>query len=359
MKSILSRFFILGIFVLTANSYCIAQMSCGTIVCDHLNDNAFWMINESQYGSKKLSDCNANASYNCHGFVMSYFEGGCTQPSWYNPVSAPYTCPNTFGKKYDTDWQNSGKYVRVCSEINANIAYYHLANSDTHSAVKEILFDHSFKYISKYGCNGPLVAHNLNGSFYHLVVPSQINTSYPTEFWTYIGPITGNPNIAGTAPVTFGVIDSTGINYSWAITNGNSKIYVYSGGNQAIVTLIPVHTGSATLQLSVSSSCGSVKTQQINLNVNICLDGTYDNAGIYNQVLNTVNHVSTGGVAIRVSCSNATTITWQKTSGNINGYFPDGQSVSFNMTSGGSISLLITAKNGSTTIGSRTVTFYN
>ncbi len=41
MKSILSRIFIVGIFALTANSYCIAQMSCGTIVCDHPNDSTF------------------------------------------------------------------------------------------------------------------------------------------------------------------------------------------------------------------------------------------------------------------------------------------------------------------------------
>lgn len=317
------------------------------------------MISESQYGSKKLSNCDVNATYNCHGFVISYFEGGCTQPSWYNPVPAPYTCPNTFGKRYDTDWQNSGKYVRVCSENNANIAYYHLTIGDTHSAVKEVLYDHSFKYISKYGCDGPLVAHNLNRSFYHLVKPTQIDTRYPTEFWTYIGPISGSSNITSTTPVFFSVNDSTGVNYSWSITSGGSKIHIYSGGNQAVVTLIPDHTGSATLQLSAGSSCGATKTQQKNLNISICLDGTYDNAGIYNQVLNTVNHVSTGGVAVRVSCLNATTITWQKTSGNINGYFPDGQTVSFNMTSGGSISLLITAKNGSTTIGSRTVAFYN
>ena len=335
-------------------------MSCGTINCDPNHDDTYWKINEALYGSKKLSGCDPNAKYNCHGFVISYFENSCNQPSWYNQVGTPYTCPNVAGKKYDSDYQNSGKYVKVCTESSANIAFYHLTDGDTHSSVKETLHDGvTFKYISKYGCDGPLVEHNLTGSFYHLIQPSKIDTSYPTEFWSYIGPINGNPTINGTSPVTFSVIDNSAINYSWSITSGSSNIIVYSGSNQAIVTLVPVHTGSAGLQLNVSSACGSVKTQQINLNISICLDGTYDNAGIYNRILNTVNHVSTGGVMIRVSCTGSTTITWEKTSGNINGYFPDGPTASFNMTQGGSISLLIKAKNGSTVINSRTVTFYN
>jgi hypothetical protein len=66
-----------------------------------------------------------------------------------------------------------------------------------------------------------------------------------------------------------------------------------------------------------------------------------------------------GEVYITVTCPNATTFTWQKTSGNINGYFPPGPTASFNMTSGGSISFLITAKNGSVTLATRNVAFYN
>jgi hypothetical protein len=38
---------------------------------------------------------------------------------------------------------------------------------------------------------------------------------------------------------------------------------------------------------------------------------------------------------------------------------PSGASVSFTMTSGGSISFSVTAKNGSTTLATRNVTFYN
>lgn len=59
-------------------------------VCASDQSNDFWKIGY-QYGSRLLSPCDNNAVYNCHGFVMSYFEDGCTQPSWTAPmIPAPY-----------------------------------------------------------------------------------------------------------------------------------------------------------------------------------------------------------------------------------------------------------------------------
>jgi hypothetical protein len=80
---------------------------------------------------------------------------------------------------------------------------------------------------------------------------------------------------------------------------------------------------------------------------------------IKNQNLYTTNSVSTGGVYATVTCPNATSFVWQKTSGNIYDWIPSGANVSFTMLSGGSISFLVTAKNGSTTLATRNVTFYN
>jgi hypothetical protein len=282
----------------------------------------YWKISETLYGSKKLSDCHESAYYNCHGFVISYFENGCTAPSWTSgQVPAPYTCPNSQGLKSAWDYQNSGKYVRVCSEPTANIAFYHIFGGGTHSAVKEVTGGGAIiKYLSKYGSDGPLVAHNLEGSYYHL--NGQVVVETPVQFWSYIGKISGNPNIVGQWPVTFSVNNIPGVYYSWSIPSGANKIYISSASNQSTVTLTPIHSGTAILRLNVSSDCGSVKTQEITLNIqtNVCLEGTYNNAGINGQNLNTVNSVSTGGVSATVTCPNATSFTWQKTSGNINGW---------------------------------------
>jgi hypothetical protein len=320
----------------------------------------YWKINESLYGSKRLSDCHPGAYYNCHGFVISYFENGCTAPSWISTqVPAPYTCPNSQGVKSASAFQNSGKYVQVCTESTANIAFYELVLGDSHSAVKEVTGGGAvIKYLSKYGSDGPLVAHNLTGSWYHLtgrVVNSQV------QFWSYLGLISGNPNIVGLNPVTFNVYNIPGVNYSWSIPTGFNKIYISSGANQSSVTLTPTHSGTAVLRLNVSSSCGSVKTQEITLNIqtNVCLEGTFNNAGNNGQNLNTLNRVSVGGVSATVTCPNATSFTWQRTSGNISGWIAYGATVSFTMTSGGSISFSVTARNGSTTLSTRNVTFHN
>lgn len=220
--------------------------------------DSYWKISESLYGSKRLSDCHPNAYYNCHGFVISYFENGCTSPSWIgSQLPAPYICPNAQGIKSATAYQESGKYVPVCSEATANIAFYELIG-DSHSAVKEVSGGGTVvKYLSKYGFNGPLVAHNLTGSWYHLT-GKVLNT--PVQFWSYVGPINGNPNIVGLSPVTFTVSNIPGVTYSWSIPIGSSKIYISSSSTQNTVTLTPTHVGPAVLRLITSSACDNRQT---------------------------------------------------------------------------------------------------
>ncbi len=353
MKKCILLFALLSGIILTNKGF--SQGSCYFDPSD-----SYWKISESLYGSKRLSNCHPSAYYNCHGFVISYFENGCTSPSWIGAqLPAPYICPNTQGVKSAGDYKNSGKYVQVCSESAANIAFYELVQGESHSAVKEVTAGGQVvKYLSKYGSDGPLVAHNLTGSWYHLT--GRVLNS-PVQFWSYVGPISGNPNIVGLSPRTFTVNNIPGVNYSWSIPGGSNKIYISSGSNQSTVTLTPTHSGTAILRLNVSSSCGSVKTQEITLNIqtNVCLEGTYNNAGNTGQILYTVNSVLVGGVSATVSCPNATSFTWQKTSGNINGYMASGATVSFTMTSGSSISFLVSAKNGLTTLATRNITFYN
>ncbi|WPR76061.1 hypothetical protein [Algoriphagus sp. NG3] len=288
---------------------------------------------------------------------MSYFEDNCTAPGWTSgSVPAPYTCSNNQGVKSANDYQNSGKYVQVCTESEANVAFSQL-NSGDHSAVRQVVGGSVVKYLSKYGTDGPLVAHNLNQSFYHL--GGQVIGS--PKFWSFVGGIIGSPNIAGTSPVSFSVLNKPGVTYSWSIPNGYSNIVVSSGSSQNSVTLTPTHSGTATLRLSISSPCGSVKTQEISLTIqtNICLEGTFSQ-GIYTGLnLNTVNQVGTGNITSTVNCPNSTLLTWQRTSGSIITYTTSGGYVNFNMTSGGTISYLVTAKSGSVTLSTRNVAFYN
>jgi hypothetical protein len=139
--------------ILLFNSIVLSQGSCWPDQSD-----GYWKISEAQYGSKKLSACDIDAYYNCHGFMMSYFEDSpCQKPGWTNPVSAPYTCPNSHGIMSSTVWQNSGRYVQVSAELNAKLVYYVFDVNNDHSAVKETIPGGQIRYISKYSYNGPLV----------------------------------------------------------------------------------------------------------------------------------------------------------------------------------------------------------
>lgn len=344
MKKICLTFALIFVLSISAFPQCIPQQ-----------DNDYWNIG-TPYSSFRVSDC--NPYYNCHGFAVSYFEGTC-QPLPYSYISPAYDCPRYLGE-YDSynisylDWQSSGKYVQVCSETYADIAYYE-GMPGGHSAVKVA----SNRYISKYGNDGPLVSHNSNESWYHYD-DQALNRVTSTAFWVFVGSIQGSANIVGLQMPTFTVNDKSGVTYSWSIPSGYSNISIYSGANQNSVTLNPIHSGTATLQLDISSSCGAIKTQQINLNIqtNICLEGTYSISGTAHN-LNTVNSVPVGSVEATVTCPNATSYVWQKTSGNINSWYSNGGDISFTMPSSGSISFSVTAKNGSTTLGTRSVTFYN
>lgn len=322
--------------------------------------DSYWFIG-SAYGSAKVSNCSNQGVYDCHGFTKSYFEAGC-QPALGSFISDPYPCwPQTIGSG-GLDWQSNGKYVPVCSEANANIAFYSVATSGGagHSAVK---LGTTGKYMSKYGTEGPLVTHNLNGSFYHYFNGGGGVTA--TNFWAYIGSITGNSTVIGTGNQTYSVLSKPGVKYSWTMYNGGDKIYISSATNQNTVTLSPLHSGTAILRLSSTSTspgCGGPTVIQdfpINVQTNICLEGSYSTPNVTNKNLETSNIVPPSWVNVNVTCPNAASYIWQKTSGSIS-YYSSGASASFTMTSGSSISFLITAKNSSNaTIGTRNISFVN
>lgn len=339
---ILSFSFVLLLFLSkSANAQCWPDQS-----------DAYWFIGP-EYGSVKVSGCDVQAVYNCHGFVLSYLEDGCTPLI---PDSTPYTCPNPQGDKDTGSITNSGKFVEVCNVSQGDVVTYDVGGGvGIHSAVK-VYFGGNIKYMSKYGTDGPLVVHDLNGSWYHYTY----SVSSP-EYWAYIGDISGTSSIVGTGNVNFNVNNKSGVTYSWSIISGRSNIYISSASNQSTVTLKPVHSGTAVLRLITDSSCGSPRTQTINLNIDtqICLEGTYRNAGYGPYNLNTGNSVSSGSVMTTVTCPNAVSYTWQRTSGSLS-YYASGSDMSFTMTSGSSMSFLITAKNSYyQTLGTRNVSYYN
>ena len=89
-----------------------------------------------------------------------------------------------------------------------------------------------------------------------------------------------------------------------------------------------------------------------------CLDGYYTINGATNNI-GTGNIINTGYTSARVVCDNATSYTWTKTSGSLS-YTSNGPNAYFTMTSGQSISFIVTAKNSSNqVIGSRNIAFYN
>lgn len=333
------------------------ELFCNSIVFSQCGDDVHYHIGE-QFTSKRLV-YNCNNTFHCHEFVRLYFESSCPKPTWYTPLNsicswnpAQYEFPNT-------NYWDLNTYIKVDEQF-ANIARYTRSPEGTnHSQVKDSQYP--WKYISKYDKQGPVVGHNLRSSYYDIERPDGDYT-----FYFYLGPITGNPTITNANPVYFSVNVNKSVNYEWSVSPSSQEIVSLSpGSDDNIIKVTPLESGSVTLQL-VATKHSSV-SQDINLSVQQLppppppplLSGTYDNAGIYNQTLLTTNRVSVGGVFIRVSYPEATTYTWQKTSGNINGYFVPGPTASFNMTSGGSITLLVTAKNGSVPLTSKYITFYN
>ncbi|SDA37904.1 hypothetical protein SAMN03080617_00121 [Algoriphagus alkaliphilus] len=83
------------------------KMGFPQAVCYSDQEDTYWKISES-LGSKRLSDCHSGANYNCHGFVMSYFENGCTSPGWNKSfITAPYSCPNVKGVRTASEFKDS------------------------------------------------------------------------------------------------------------------------------------------------------------------------------------------------------------------------------------------------------------
>lgn len=260
----------------------------------------FWMIGV-QHGSKKLSGCDSKATYNCHGFTKAMMENTCftdqsccTKPSWTQTVHTPYTCPNNMIYESTTSsWKYDNRYIKVASVNDAKIINFQISGGvfGFHSAVKTESPFGPTKYISKYGNNGPLVAHDLMGSVYHLKDQVVANTM---EYWTYVGGISGNENINIGSNYTYSVQEASGVTYSW--TSVNNRFNITSGNGTHIVSISSNQSGTDTLRLTVTGS-GSTKIQNFPINIApACLDGTYTSSSQSNAPLNTVNAVSSGQI---------------------------------------------------------------
>lgn len=196
-----------------------------------------WHIGSS-YGSHRITSCWHNLAYNCNGFVLSYFENECT-PGIYSYFPRPYICPEDQGDLDNGFIISNVRIVEVCNVSQCDIVTYDISPSaGLHSSVK-VTEGPTTKYISKYGMDGPLVSHDLEGSFYHYYYPLVTIDGY----WVYIGKIMGNPNISGTGNVTFSVNNKPSVTYAWSIISGGANIYISSGSSQSSVTLTPLHSG--------------------------------------------------------------------------------------------------------------------
>ena len=191
-----------------------------------------------------------------------------------------------------------------------------------------------------------------------------MNRVTSTEFWTYIGAVTGPSSITGTGAQSYSVLNSTGLSYSWSLVSGYQNVTISSGGNTNTVTLSPLHSGIAILRLTVSATCNGnvyVTTQQksISIQTNICLEGTFRNNSSTTTNLNTSNTVAAGWVDCTVTCPNAASYTWQRTSGTLS-YYSSGNFLSFNITSGASVTFNVIARNSSNVVlANRSIWFAN
>lgn len=181
------------------------------------------------------------------------------------------------------------------------------------------------------------------------------------EFYAYLGQIQGNGTIVGTGSKNYSVNYTAGVNYTWSLVEGYNNAYI-STASQNNVTIQPTHSGFITLKLSVySTGCQQIssQTKSIYINTNVCLEGTYDNNQINGINLNTANSVNAGSVNVHVSCPNASTYLWERTSSTIL-YWPNNNNVYFNLPPSSSISFKVTAKNSSgQVIAFRNISFYN
>lgn len=331
-----------------------------TVPCFSNQDPSYWKIGPA-WNSKLVSACHEQDLYNCHGFVLGHFENSCPNYGWNTPAPSPYLCPNPQGQKAGSQIKNNVGFIRVCNVSDAKIVYYKtLISSSDHSAIKDpTVTQGTAKYVSKYGADGPLVSHDLHGSWYHLIGDVDIPQ---TEYWTYLGSVKDkNPSVpvqVGGSKI-YGVEPATGVTYSWSSVSG--KFQIASGQGTATVTINPYYSGTDDLKLEVTGCNGMKKTQFFQIVIPpTCLSGTYTVGSSGGHPINTANSISIGQVVTNIVCPGAASIQWIKTSGSLSFMVWNVKDVLFNMTSGASISFDVKARNSSNqVISSRSVTFYN
>ncbi|MCH7403809.1 T9SS type A sorting domain-containing protein [Belliella kenyensis] len=256
-------------------------------------------------------------------------------------------------------WKNDNRYVKVASVNDAKIVNFQISGANSlgeHSAVKTDSPFGPTKYMSKYGNDGPLVAHDLMGSVYHLKGQVVANTM---EYWTYVGGISGNENINIGSNYTYSVQAASGVTYSW--TSVNNRFSIVSGNGTHLVNISPTQSGTDILRLTITGTSGQSKIQYFPIVIApACLDGTYTSSTQTNAPLNTVNAVSAGQIITDILCPSASSIQWTHTSGSAPYWIWNNNNVLIQMPSSGNISFKVDAKtaNGQT-ITTRNITFYN
>lgn len=332
------------------------------------NEPNNWHISVAN-GSKQIGTCATTHQYNCHAYSIAYVEGMTRVRNWgTNPSTGntPYHSPWTYWNYRQggqssyvispAEFRNNNDYFQVGSSSDADIVYYEFgAGVGHHSAVRDrsILFG-TPKFLSKYGPDGPLVAHELNTTFYEENgAPLQL-----TEFYTrYTGnAITGDnsQSVNDTDQYTIPLLPA-GLNVQWVINDYRAQII--GSSTSAQVSVKALYPGTYTLKATVSSTYDSrVITKQITV-TSASISGTYNTSSSNGNQMNTVNFAPAGTVTVMINANGATSYTWQKTSGSISFPFSTGSSKSFTMTTNGSLSLLLKAYNGGSLLTSRTVTF--
>jgi len=336
--------------------------------CYHDQSDLYWRIGTT-YGSKKLASCGSDAQYNCHAFVMAKLEGTCAI-NWSSPQSTSYPCPSEhFGSTSGThsrtyaDWSNKAEYLQVPGVSGADIIYYDFPGGVTgedHVAVRDNT--QWGKFISKYGTDGPLVAHNPDGTWYQLrQFPIPIQES-DKEYWVYLGTIgSGASSIQVNQSEVFNVKWKSGVTYNWSVIGSNGEV-VSSSGNY--VTVRGLSQGTFTLQLTaVSSTDTTTLTKTITVTAPPApfteITGHYFAFGNFNT-LYFMNPVPSTSITAHAACNGSCDITWEKTSGTLNATI-SGSQVSFTMVNQGSIGFRITAylSGTNTAVLTRNVSFSN
>jgi Secretion system C-terminal sorting domain len=346
-------FFLLGTFVnvfFLGDIYaqtCMSRPSCNSANCCTTPTVALscTVLNCAIGVSSQLAPC--APYYNCHQYTRASLDNNPSANSIFNPncISGCVMCNYPSSSIIEDP-----AFVPVPNIGQAQAIHY--SNNPEHSGVFDLGTGDPNDVISKNFPDGNLYLHHKD------CFPNGYQT-----FLSYIGYIEANANIM-TATALY-VIDRPGVTYSWAAEPAG--VVTFSNTNQYATTITPVCSGTVTIKLTAYSSIGS-RTQCVTVTsapsnpcscVSTCdITGTYTPTGSGASALNSFNNTSTYATLANVTCLNATSIRWTKTSGN--GTFVENNytgSASIYLNSGQSISLNIVAKNGACTVGTRTVTF--